>query len=286
MATKGTALGTTGTGKAAGQKPEYSPDQETAKILVVEDRPEHAEYIKFLLENRGFTVLSASRERQVLQLLKQGDVDLVLLDLLLEGKSGLSICQRIRNEEHFDSIPILILTSRTNIEDKISGFQAGADDYLTKPFKAQELLARIELLLQKKRLKESEDRYRSFVENLDDLVFMLDPGGTIQQVNRKAAGYLGGEGKKGPGASFFRFVAPDYGKIAREVLKQISQGEKVKNIYIRLKFGKKREIPFELTGFGLFRGGKLLQIQLVLRDISHREELQREIKRYMDMLEK
>jgi len=260
--------------------------EEPARILVVEDRPEHVEYIKFLLENSGYVVYSAAREQDILRILHGQEIDLILLDLLLEGRNGLELCTRLRGDERYTNIPILILTSRAGIDAKISGFQAGADDYLTKPFKAQELLARIELLLQKKQLKESEDRYRSFVENLDDLVVMTDSEGIILEVNRKAESYLRTPRERLVGTSFFRYVAEPHRKELRQALQKVLKGKRVESAYVRLQLGPRKEVPFELTAFGQYRAGRFLQAQFVLRDISRREKLEQEIQRYMEMLER
>jgi two-component system OmpR family response regulator len=115
-------------------------------ILVVDDDREIRTLVGRMLTQSGFRVSSAADGRQMLQLLAVSRVDLVVLDLMLPGEDGLSLCRKLRAK---GNLPILMLTAMGEETDRIVGLEMGADDYLTKPFSARELLARIRAVLRR-----------------------------------------------------------------------------------------------------------------------------------------
>ena len=118
-----------------------------AHILVVEDEQHLAQGIKFNLELEGYHVSTVDNGTAALQMVQADDpvVDLVILDLMLPGMSGYAVCEELRKRG--DEMPVLILSARTLTEDRTRGFDAGADQYLTKPFELDELLSRVKGLL-------------------------------------------------------------------------------------------------------------------------------------------
>jgi DNA-binding response OmpR family regulator len=114
------------------------------KILIVEDEHLIATSIKKGLEQEHYTTDIAFDGLEGYDLASTGDYDIILLDLMLPGLDGLSICKKLREEKN--NTPILMLTAKSQLEDKIKGLNSGADDYLTKPFAFEELLARIRAL--------------------------------------------------------------------------------------------------------------------------------------------
>jgi heavy metal response regulator len=118
------------------------------RLLVVEDEKKVASFIKQGLEEEGYAVDVASDGEEGLTMAMDGVHDLIVLDIQLPGKDGLSVLQCLRKEEV--KTPILLLTVRATIEDKVLGLDAGADDYLTKPFAFQEFLARVRALLRRR----------------------------------------------------------------------------------------------------------------------------------------
>ncbi len=119
------------------------------KILVVEDEPAIREMVGFALGQARFKVLEAADADQALVTMIDEDPDLILLDWMLPGSSGLELARRVRRDEHTRDIPIIMLTARGEEDDKILGLEAGADDYVTKPFSPRELVARIRALLRR-----------------------------------------------------------------------------------------------------------------------------------------
>ena len=117
-----------------------------AKILVVDDEAVIVKGIKFNLEHEGYQVETGSDGEQAVEMAREGNFDLILLDLMMPKIDGLQACMRIRE---FSSVPLIMLTARGEDTDKIIGFEYGADDYVTKPFNILELKARIRALLRR-----------------------------------------------------------------------------------------------------------------------------------------
>ena len=119
------------------------------KILVVEDDPKISAFIKIGLENNDFIVEQAYDSQMAEKLAFSRKYDVMILDVVIPGISGFELCKNIRNKQILT--PILLLTSLDTVEDKLQGFDCGADDYLIKPFSFQELLARIKALNRRNR---------------------------------------------------------------------------------------------------------------------------------------
>ncbi len=116
------------------------------KILLIEDEPQIARFIQLELHHEGYQVTIANDGRDGLELFKAHPFDLVLLDIMLPSLNGIEVLRRIRQTS---SIPVIMLTARDSVMDKVSGLDGGADDYITKPFAIEELLARIRSALRK-----------------------------------------------------------------------------------------------------------------------------------------
>jgi DNA-binding response OmpR family regulator len=120
------------------------------RILVIEDQPEILQNIADYLELKGYLVDCAYDGLGGLHLAVTQPFDLIILDLMLPGMDGITLCQRLRQDARLQ-IPIIMLTARDSVDDKLTGFQAGADDYLVKPFSLPELHARVEAVLRRGR---------------------------------------------------------------------------------------------------------------------------------------
>jgi two-component system, OmpR family, phosphate regulon response regulator PhoB len=118
-------------------------------ILVVEDEEAIREMLVLALEQAGLTVLAVSSAELAQQTLAENSTDLILLDWMLPGISGIEMARRLKNDTSFKEIPIILLTARGEEEDKIRGLEIGADDYVTKPFSPKELIARIKAVLRR-----------------------------------------------------------------------------------------------------------------------------------------
>lgn len=124
------------------------------KILIVEDEQKIARFLELELKYEGYDVEIADNGRDGLEKGKSNDVSLIILDLMLPGLSGVEVCRRIRQ---VSEVPIIMLTAKDDITDKVTGLNIGADDYMTKPFAVEELLARIRVLLKRKYVSNYEN---------------------------------------------------------------------------------------------------------------------------------
>ena len=119
------------------------------KIIVVEDEPDLVDVVTYNLEREGYSVLASQRGDEGLNLIRSEAPDLVLLDLMLPGMDGLSICRQMKSDSSMREIPIIIASAKGEESDVVIGLEMGADDYLAKPFSPRELLARIRAVLRR-----------------------------------------------------------------------------------------------------------------------------------------
>ena len=126
-------------------------------VLVVEDEPQIQELIAINLEHHGHRVQRAASAEEAESAIRAELPDVLMLDWMLPGESGLSFARRLRTDERTRDLPILMLTARAMEQDKISGLEAGADDYLTKPFSPKELAARIKAVLRRRAPQRTAD---------------------------------------------------------------------------------------------------------------------------------
>lgn len=125
--------------------------QPKLKVLVIDDETNIIEFIKLGLGYEGFQVESASDGPQGLAAAQRVDPDIVVLDLMLPGMDGLEVCRRLRTNPTTQDVPVLMLTAKDEVRDRVIGLETGADDYLVKPFDFVELLARIRAILRRQR---------------------------------------------------------------------------------------------------------------------------------------
>ncbi|MEN3110918.1 phosphate regulon transcriptional regulator PhoB [Uliginosibacterium paludis] len=128
-----------------------------ANILLVEDEPAIQELIAANLTRAGHTVMRSGDAETAQRIVRDALPDLVLLDWMLPGMSGVEFARRLRNDERTRGIPIIMLTARSEEQDKIMGLEIGADDYVTKPFSPRELVARIKAVLRRRAPQVTED---------------------------------------------------------------------------------------------------------------------------------
>lgn len=140
----------------------------SSTILVVEDEPAIQELIAVNLTFAGHKVLRATDAEQAQTLIRAELPDLILLDWMLPGSSGLQLARKLRGEERTRGVPVIMLTAKGAEEDKVEGLEAGADDYITKPFSPRELMARIKAVLRRRAPQLTDD-----VIDVSDL--RLDP---------------------------------------------------------------------------------------------------------------
>ena len=151
----------------------------SATVLVVEDEPQIQELIAINLEHLGHRVKRAASAEEAETAIRAALPDVLILDWMLPGESGLSFARRLRTDERTRDLPILMLTARAMEQDKISGLEAGADDYLTKPFSPKELAARIKAVLRRRAPQLADDVVEIGGLRLDPAARRVTAGGKI-----------------------------------------------------------------------------------------------------------
>jgi two-component system, cell cycle response regulator len=146
-------------------RPGESPG-DTPLILVVDDNPDNLEIISTRLRFRGYDVAVAERGEEAIAKVHEVDPDLILLDIMMPDMDGYEVARRIRRKKDLAYIPIIVVTARDSTEDKVTGLDAGADDYLTKPINFPELEARVRSMLRIKRLQDQLEEKNRELEQL------------------------------------------------------------------------------------------------------------------------
>ncbi|MEK7206070.1 MAG: response regulator, partial [candidate division NC10 bacterium] len=136
-------------------------------ILVVEDEEGIARMIQVLLEARGFSALVSHSGDEALAHLRDRPVDLVLLDVMMPGMDGYEVCRRLKADGRWRHIPVVMLTAKDTVRDMVLGLEIGADDYVTKPFNTEELIARIKVLLRIQRMSQEVFRRNQELQALN-----------------------------------------------------------------------------------------------------------------------
>ncbi len=149
-----------------------------ATILLVEDEPGIQELVKFNLSQGGHVVLCADSAEQAVDMVRETLPDLVLLDWMLPGMSGIELAKKFRADSRMKNVPIIMLTARGDERDKVLGLETGADDYITKPFSPRELSARIKAVLRRRAPQMTEDKVEIRGLSLDPVSHRVMGDGT------------------------------------------------------------------------------------------------------------
>lgn len=240
---------------------DYVGQQEGSKVLVVDDEIMNLQVLKNQLELAGYQVVLCSQGLEALDYLRQNDVDLLILDLMMPQISGLSMLQEIRKQPNLSDLPVLLLTAKTQTKDLLQGFECGTDDYLTKPFLQHELLTRVSHLLKAKQtdqrveenrllkmevakrieseahLKEGQSRMQQLLENIDEAIISVNAFKQVIYVNPAALNILGFEAANVIGDDIGRFIGIEGVREIerRSVNPSINTSESYRNTNIELR---------------------------------------------------
>jgi two-component system phosphate regulon response regulator PhoB len=147
-------------------------------VLVVDDEPDIREVIRFALEGAGFGVLEAGHADEARKLLSSDNPDLILLDWMLPGRSGLELAQQIKQSASTRSVPIIMVSAKGEEEDRIKGLDTGADDYIAKPFSPREMVARVNAVLRPVKPDELADEIEIGGLRIDNVSHRVSANGT------------------------------------------------------------------------------------------------------------
>ncbi len=154
---------------------QVNPGNGSPLILVVDDHAFNLEVMEGLLYREGYKVVTASGGDEALEIIKREHVDLAILDVMMPGMNGFELCRRLKAKFEKRFFPVILVTALTELEDKITGLQAGADDFLTKPFHSLELATKIRSLLKLQKLQRELDHSEDVLLTLAVVIEAKDP---------------------------------------------------------------------------------------------------------------
>ncbi len=165
---------------------------DSARVLIADDNADMREYLTNLLRNSGYDVAVVTDGQQALDEVRADLPDLVISDVMMPEMDGLELVAALRADSRTAAVPVLLLSARAGQEASIEGLEAGADDYLVKPFAAAELLARVRANIEMARLRNHQARWRSaMVESLQEAFFVCDQSGAVVEINHAFTEILG-----------------------------------------------------------------------------------------------
>jgi two-component system, OmpR family, phosphate regulon response regulator PhoB len=220
-------------------------------VLVVDDEIDLVRLVKYNLEKEGFSVLTAYNGQHALQQVREHRPDLLVLDLMLPDMAGYEVCQQIKKDTRTRYIPIIMLTARSSENDRVSGFESGADDYVVKPFSPKELVLRIKAMLNRTLNNKQQDH--SIIEVGELLIFPR--GHRVETVTGEPLNLSSLEFKillslaESPGVVKTReHLIADIWEDAGEDISDRAIDTHIKRL--RQKFGKNRDLIETIRGVG------------------------------------
>lgn len=266
-------------------------------ILVVEDDAEVQGLLRHLLEAEGYGVQTAVDGRAGLAMIHAGHVDLVLLDVMLPDVHGFELCQQVRSRTDLTYLPIIMLTALSDAAERHAGFAAGADDYVTKPFRTDDLLDRVRVWLQARErlrvanerlLQQSQEQSRMILETASDAYIAIDDRSVIIDWNRQATSTFGWSREEIIGQSLVDTLIPDrYRAAHRHGLQQLLATGEGSVLYKRVELTalhrEGHELPVELTIWPL-AAGRSYTFSAIVRDLSAQRQAETALRQSEDRL--
>ncbi len=168
---------------------------EKVKILVVDDEPMNVKLLEATLIPEGYEVITATNGQECLDALAKDVVDLVLLDVMMPGMDGFEVTKKIRADKELKLLPIVLITALKEVADRVRGIEAGCDDFISKPFDDNEVMARVKTLLKLsfyRRQLDEKEKFEAVIEEMSNAAVVCDALGKVTQTNKAARDYLTG----------------------------------------------------------------------------------------------
>jgi diguanylate cyclase (GGDEF)-like protein/PAS domain S-box-containing protein len=158
-----------------------------ARILCVDDEPQNLSLLDAILSPQGYVVITASNGPEALEKIRAEQIDICLLDLMMPEMDGFEVCRQIKSNVPYRNIPVVMITSFSDVDNRILGIEAGAEDFISNPFNTAEVLARIKMLLQVKRINDRLSevilQQQAILDNIPDMAWLKDREGRYVAVN-------------------------------------------------------------------------------------------------------
>ncbi|MDY6964718.1 MAG: PAS domain S-box protein [Halobacteriota archaeon] len=255
---------------------------EKPRILVVDDENVTRALVKNILGQQNYDILEAESGEDALVTIEDEEIDIILLDIMMPGLNGFEVLEIIKANQKTVNIKVLMLTAMTQVEDRVRAFSSGAADYITKPFKREELISRIEtqinLRYAEEDLKRAKEKYEELFEGANEINFTTDPNGFIRTVNRRVEEITGYSRDELRGKNVIEFAPPDFREKFTEFWNRVRKGERPT---YELKILDKQEDTIFLiaTGRTIEVEGEIYEIQYNAQDVT-------ELKRTEEALQK
>lgn len=257
-----------------------SEEQNLNKILIIEDEPDISDYLFETLELSGYAVRQAFDGIEGLEKAKEFRPNLVLLDIMMPKLDGLEVCRRIRADQELRSTRVIFITAKGSLDEKLEGFQAGANDFIVKPFSSSELLARIEAHLRidtlTRDLELSEKRYRQLIENSPDGILLFSDESKLLFVNSRFKSLTPTSGidlTEGQSLAELSSQSALFAEVDKLISKVHDTGLIVARI-IATNFPRSHPSILEIRGIPTaLPGSRHPLIQVVLRDVTEKNNM-------------
>ena len=189
---------------------------ERARVLLADDNADLREYVTDILKSR-YDVMAVTNGREALEAAKSGSYDLIVSDVMMPEMDGFELLQALRSDAHTAATPVVLLSARAGEESSLEGLMKGADDYIVKPFSAEELLARVHAQINAasvrehatRELRASEERFRTLAASLPYIVFECDASGDVTFFSDEFQSYTGMAAESGNGRAWTELIHPD-----------------------------------------------------------------------------
>ena len=256
------------------------------RILIIEDEPDISDYLQETLTLSGYEVCQAYDGLDGLEKIRQFKPNLLLLDIMMPKLNGLEVCRRIRADADMRSLRVVFITAKGSLEEKLEGFEAGANDFIVKPFSSSELLARIEAHLRidnlARDLEISERRYRQLIENSPDGIMLFSDQSKLVFVNSRFNSLLPVKDiaiEPGMSIKSLSATSPIFGEIGRLTAKVYETRLIVTRTLIT---GFPRGFPSVLEIRGIpteLSDARKPLVQVVLRDVTEKHNMEKVLAR-------
>jgi formate hydrogenlyase transcriptional activator len=255
-------------------------------ILVADDTPANLSVLLEVLGQAGFDVLIAEDGESAVQRASYARPDLILLDVLMPELDGFATCERLKTQRETRDIPVIFMTALADTVDKVRGFDAGAVDYVTKPFQPDELIARVRthLTIQRLRseLQESEERLSRIFESAMDAIVTLDAAGRITLFNAAAEQVFRCGAADAVGSPFTRFASETFASVLTDYSRDKHGDEPKRPLWVPEGLTAVRadgeDFPVEATVSRVVASGAPLYT-IILRDVNERRRAEAEYRR-------